>query len=298
MRAMLKSFAGFLFLLLAAPAAALAALGEPIPKGFNLQASGSPVKTMVHDFHNELLVIITAITVIVLLLLLYVITRYHHRVNKTPDVNFTHNTKLEVIWTAIPIIILLVIAYPSFKLLYFSDRTPNPEMTIKVTGYQWYWSYEYPDHGGFKFDARPLWDTPQTTDEQALKLAAEYKPNWLIDNGTPRRLFETDNRVVLPIDTNIRILVTANDVIHSFAMPSLALKKDAIPGHLNETWVRIEKEGVYYGQCSEICGTGHGYMPIAIEAVSKEAFAAWAERARTKFVANGGSITTAANTQY
>lgn len=276
------------------PAGAFASLGEPIPMGMNLQASGSPVKEMVETFHNELLVIITAITVFVLLLLLFVVARFHHRVNKTPDTSFVHHTKLEVIWTAIPVIILLVIAYPSFKLLYFSDRTPNPEMTLKVEGRQWYWNYEYPDHGGFKFDARPLWDTPQTTDEQARQLANESRPNWLIDNGEPRRLLETDNRIVLPIETNIRILVTASDVIHSFAMPSLALKTDAIPGHMNETWVRINKEGVYYGQCSEICGTGHGYMPIVIEGVSKEKFAEWAAKARTKFVDNATSATTVA----
>lgn len=288
-----------LFFILAAlfclsPVAAHANLGEPVPMGINLQASGSPVKDLIENLHHELLVIITAITVFVLALLLFVVVRYNHRVNKKPDVNFTHHTKLEIIWTAIPVLILLYIAFPSFKLLYFSDRTPNPEMTLKVEGHQWYWSYEYPDHGGFKFDARPLWDTPQTTNEQARQLANESRPNWLIDNGEPRRLLETDNRVVLPIETNIRILVTGTDVIHSFAMPSLALKTDAIPGHMNETWVRIKQEGVYYGQCSEICGTGHGFMPIVIEAVSKEKFAAWAAKARTKFVDNGNTISTIA----
>lgn len=275
-------------------APALAALGEPVQGGLNLQASGSPVKDIIETFHNQLLVTITVITVIVLALLLFVIIRFNHRIHKTPDVNFTHHTKLEVIWTAIPVVILLVLAYPSFQLLYYSDRTPNPEMTLKVEGRQWYWNYEYPDHGGFKFDARGLWDTPQTTDEQARQLAVESKINWLIDNGDPRRLLETDNRIVLPVDTNIRILITAADVIHSFAVPALALKTDAIPGHTNETWVRISKPGVYYGQCSEICGTNHAFMPIAIEAVSKEDFAKWAENAKTKFVADNGVTLTIA----
>lgn len=285
-----------LFVLLAAlfsftPAVAHANLGEPVPMGLNLQASGSPVKDMIEGLHHNLLIIITLITIFVLVALIYTIIRYHHRNNATPDVTFTHSTKIEVIWTLIPVLILLGIAYPSFKLLYYSDRTPNPEMTLKVEGRQWYWNYEYPDHGGFKFDARALWDTPQTTNDQAKQLANESKANWLIDNGEPRRLLETDNRIVLPVDTNVRILVTASDVIHSFAVPALALKTDAIPGHLNETWVRITKEGVYYGQCSEICGTGHGYMPIAIEAVSKEKFAEWAAKARTKFVENNTIIT-------
>jgi cytochrome c oxidase subunit II len=164
------------------------------------------------------------------------------------------------------VIILVIIAVPSFKVLYYMDKTQDAEMTLKVTGRQWYWDYSYPDQGDIGFSSYMIPDE-------------EIKPG-------QKRLLEVDNRIVLPIDTNIRILVTAGDVIHSWAMPALGIKKDAIPGRINETWARIDKEGVYYGQCSEICGTNHGFMPIAIEAVSKERFQQWVEEAKVKFAGN------------
>lgn len=283
----MRVFAGLKALLVTWLAAGVAQasdffVGEPIPKGIDLQAAASPVKETMHDFHWLLLAIITAIVVIVFMLLAYVMIRFRRSRNPVPSTT-THNVVIEVIWTAIPVLILAVIAVPSFKLLYYQDRTPQPEMTLKVVGHQWYWSYEYPDHGNFKFDARPIWDGPTTTQEQALQLVAESKPNWLIDAGAPRRLLETDNRVVVPVETNVRVLVTAADVLHSWAVPAFGVKKDAIPGRLNETWFRVDREGVYFGQCSEICGTGHGFMPIAIEAVSKERFAQWAEAAKKRF---------------
>ncbi len=147
------------------------------------------------------------------------------------------------------------------------DGAADAEMTVKAIGHQWYWSYEYPDHGNFTVDALMLQDD-------------ELKPGQL-------RLLETDNRVVLPIDTTIRVLVTADDVLHSWAVPAFGIKLDAVPGRLNETWVRIEREGVYYGQCSELCGVYHGFMPITIEAVSKQAFAAWVEQAKVEFAREG-----------
>lgn len=274
--------------LLATPAFAETSPYEPVNKGLGMIAAATPVKHQIHDLHNMLLVIIIAISVFVLALLAYTVIRFNKRNNPVPSTT-THHTMLEVIWTAIPVIILLVIAIPSMKLLYYSDRAVEADMTIKAEGHQWYWSYEYPDHG-VKFDARALWDTPQTTDADAKKLVAESKPSWLIDNGEPRRLLETDNRLVVPVGTTVRVLVSAADVIHSWAVPAFGVKMDAMPGHLNETWFKAEVEGVFYGQCSEICGTGHGYMPIAIEVVSQERFKAWIEQAKLKFAENGTTI--------
>ncbi len=240
--------------------AVFAAAPEPWQLGF--QPSASPVMTEINDFHNLLLVIITLIAVFVLGLMLYVMVRFSAKRNPVPS-RTAHNTVIEVIWTVIPIMILLLIAIPSFKLLYFMDRTVNPEITLKVIGHQWYWSYEYPDHGNFTFDSTMIPDK-------------DLKPGQM-------RLLEVDNRVVLPVDTNIRVLFTATDVVHSWAVPAFGVKSDAIPGRLTETWVRIEREGVYYGQCSELCGVGHGFMPVTVEAVSKPAFDQWVNEAKKKF---------------
>lgn len=257
-----------------AAATPAAAIGEPIAKGLGLQPDASPVKVLIEGLHNELLYIITGITIFVLLLLIVVVLRFNRHANKVPSTT-THNVKLEIAWTLVPVMILAIVAIPSFTLLYYENRTPTPDMTLKVTGHQWYWSYEYPDQGNISFDARPVWVTPATTDAEAQATLADSKPNWLLDVGAPRRLLETDNRIVLPVDTNVRVLINGADVIHSWSVPALGIKRDAMPGHLNETWLRVTKEGVYYGQCSQICGSGHGYMPIAIEAVSKERFAEW-----------------------
>ncbi len=227
-----------------------------------LREPASTTMERIDDFHNLLLITITLITVFVLVLLLYVMYRFSEKRNPTPS-KTTHNTVLEVLWTAVPVIILVVIAIPSFKLLYFADRVEEADMTIKAIGRQWYWSYEYPDYGNFTFDATMV-------DEEDL------------EDGQ-KRLLETDNYVVLPVDTKIRILITASDVLHSFSLPAMGIKLDAVPGRLNETWVEITREGTFYGQCSEICGTGHSYMPIAVKAVSKEAFAEWVEGAKEEF---------------
>jgi cytochrome c oxidase subunit 2 len=211
------------------------------------------------SFHDLLMVIITAITIFVLGLLVYVAIRFRASANPVPS-KTTHNTTIEVLWTVVPVIILVVIAVPSFRLLYFMEKAENPEMTIKATGYQWYWGYEYPDHGGLTFTANMLPDN-------------EIKPGM-------KRVLETDNRVVVPVNTTVRVYTTAADVLHAWAVPSFGVKKDAVPGRLNETWFRAEREGVYYGQCSEICGTNHGFMPIAVEVVSKAAFDAWVKKAQ------------------
>ena len=228
---------------------------QPKLWGLGLQEAASPVMEDIRWFHDSLMMpIITIITLFVTALLIYVMIRFNKKANPTPS-NFTHNTTVEVLWTVIPVIILVVIAIPSFKLLYKADRTSEPEMTLKVTGNQWYWSYEYPDNGDINFDSNLL----------------EGKD---LPEGAPR-LLETDNKVVLPVDTNIRILVTASDVLHNWAVPAFGIKIDTVPGRLRETWVRITKEGTYYGQCSELCGVRHAYMPIQVQAVSKEKFQAW-----------------------
>jgi cytochrome c oxidase subunit 2 len=238
----------------------LAAQPQPWQMGF--QPAASPTMERIQSFHDLLLVIITLIVLFVLGLLVYVMWRYSEKRNPTPS-KTTHNTLIEVIWTVVPVIILVVIAVPSFKLLYYADRIEDAEMTVKAIGRQWYWSYEYPDQGNFTFDAYMV-------------------PDEELEAGQPR-LLQTDTAVVLPVDTRIRILVTASDVLHSFAMPSMGIKLDAVPGRVNETWVQINDEGMYYGQCSEICGTGHSYMPIMIRAVSKAAFAKWVEQAKEEF---------------
>ena len=263
-----RGLLAFAALSLIALAAGGAVAAQPTPWQMGLQPAASPVMDEINSFHNLLLVIIFAIAIFVLALLAYVMWRFSAKRNPIPS-KTSHNTFIEVIWTAVPILILVVIAIPSFKLLYFMDRTSEAEMTLKAIGHQWYWSYEYPDHGDFTFDSLMLAD-----DE--------------LEDGQPR-LLEVDNRVVLPVDTNIRILITADDVLHSWAMPAFGVKTDAVPGRVNETWVRIEREGIYYGQCSELCGVNHGYMPIAVEAVSREAFALWVEEAKEEFARVDGT---------
>ncbi len=280
----LKYIFAFIFTLLPVSAFAEISPFEPVNGGLDLVAAATSIKEHIHDLHLELLYIIFAISIFVLGLLIYTVIRYHRRNNPTPSTT-THHMTLEIVWTVIPVLILLAIGYPSIKLIYYQDRIPESELTIKTVGHQWYWSYEYPD-SNIAFDARPLWDTPQTTDEQARAAAAEARANWLLNNGDPRRLLETDNRVVVPVDTTVRVLITGADVIHAWAVPAFGVKRDAMPGKLNETWFKAEHEGVFYGQCSEICGTGHGFMPIAIEVVSKEKFAAWLEDAKKRFASN------------
>ncbi|MBU0800701.1 MAG: cytochrome c oxidase subunit II [Alphaproteobacteria bacterium] len=261
--------------LVAGTAATLAfpalAAGGPVPGALGMPEAATPVAERIHDFHNLLLWIITAITVFVMILLLIIIVRFNSKANPKPA-QFTHNVGLEVAWTVIPVIILIIIAVPSLKLLYYGDRTHTPEMTLKVTGYQWYWGYEYPDHEGLSFMAYMV------PDDQIDASKGQH------------RLLSTDNEVVLPIDTDIQILVTAADVLHSFAVPAFGIKTDAVPGRTNETWVRITKPGVYFGQCSELCGKDHGFMPIQIRAVTKEEFEAWLITAKEEFASLSNEV--------
>jgi len=237
-------------------------MAAPVPWEMNLQPAITPIAERVRSFHDLLLWIITLITVFVLGLLLYVCYRFNESRNPVPSKR-THNTLLEVVWTAVPVLILVIIAVPSFKLLYFSRVTPPADLTIKAIGHQWAWSYEYPDNGNFTFDANLV----QTED---------LKPGQL-------RLLETDNHLVLPAGKIVRVLVTAIDVIHSWALPAAGTKVDAIPGRLNELWVQIKEPGIYYGQCSELCGAGHGFMPITVEVVPPDQYDAWVKQAQTKF---------------
>ncbi len=219
-----------------------------------LQDPASPIKAEMHSFHDLLLVIITAITAFVLVLLLYVIYRFNAKRNPVPS-KTAHNTAIEVVWTIVPVLILLIIVVPSFRLLYYGDRTQNPEMTLIATGYQWYWGYSYPDQ--------------QIPEFNSIMVADEDLQEGQL------RLLSVDNPVVLPIDTDIQLLVTAGDVIHSWAIPAFGVKRDAVPGRMNEAWVRIDEPGIYYGQCSELCGINHAFMPIEIHAVTREEFDAW-----------------------
>lgn len=274
--------AGALCLLMAAPAAL--ADGIPAAWGLGLQAPGSPAANYIDRFHNIVLVLITVITLFVMLLLLYVILRYNAWMNPRAS-RTAHNIKLEVIWTIVPCFILIALGCLSFPLLYYTDQMPTPDLTLKVTGHQWYWSYEYPDQGDIAFDSHAIWDSSDVTEQQAEKLMSESSEGWLIHND-PMRLLEVDNRVVLPVGEDIHVDITGGDVEHSWFMPALGVNRMAVPGRLSEVWLRIDHEGIYYGQCSMICGQGHGYMPIVIEGVSPEKFAAWVD-SKKKAVGQG-----------
>ena len=270
--------AGVLAMLLGGSAAlAQTIMGQPHPKQLGLQTAATPVMEDLVAFHDGLLIVITVITVFVLALLVICMVRFNRRRNPTPS-RTTHNTLIEVIWTVVPIMILTGIAIPSFKLLFFQQNIPPADLTIKAQGNQWYWSYSYPDNGKFEFDSRMLDETDRP----------KQKPN-------EPRLLAVDNDVVVPVNKVVRVQVTADaaGVIHSFAVPSFGIKIDAVPGRLNETWFKAEHEGIYYGQCSELCGRDHSFMPIAVRVVSDAEFAKWVEEAKTKFARDDTAAPTA-----
>ncbi len=236
--------------------------GIASPWQMDTQAPATEMMTNMISFHNLLLWIIGLTTLFVGVLLLIVIFKYNAKSNPVPA-KFTHNTMIEIIWTIIPIIILLVIAIPSFRLLYEQRVIPDSDMTIKVTGNQWYWSYEYPGYGDIAFDSIMI-------------------PDDELKEGQPR-LLAVDNEMIVPVDTTVRLILTASDVIHSWTIPSFGVKIDTIPGRLNEAWFNANREGIYYGQCSELCGKDHAFMPIAVRVVSAEEFAKWVEKAKVEF---------------
>jgi cytochrome c oxidase subunit 2 len=240
--------------LLAGTGAALAGAGQPLPWQLGLQEAASPVMADITSFHNFLLWIITAITAFVLILLLIVMIRFNARANPTPS-RTTHNAVIEIAWTIVPVIILVAIAIPSFRLLFVQLDNPTPDLTVKATGKQWYWSYNYPDNGNFEFDSLIVEDK-------------DLKP------GQPR-LLTVDNEMVVPVNKVVHVLVIGADVIHSFAVPSFGIKIDAVPGRLNDTWFKATSEGTFHGQCSELCGKDHAFMPITVRVVNDAEFAAW-----------------------
>ena len=239
---------------------AFAELGQPAPWEYKLQEAATPVMENITWFHNFLLVLITIITLFVLALLAIVAVKFNSKANPVPS-KTTHNTLIEVAWTLIPVLILVALVVPSFRLLFLELDIPKADLTVKVTGKQWYWSYAYPDNGKFKFDSL---------------LAQDKQP----------RLLGVDNEMVVPVNKIVRIQTTGADVIHSFAVPSFGIKIDSVPGRLNETWFKATKLGVFYGQCSELCGKDHAFMPIAVRVVSDQDFVAWVETAKKKFATN------------
>ena len=241
------------------------------PKNWQLgfQESVTSIMNDVVFMHDYILMpIITAISVFVLFLLFYVCIKFRESKNPNPS-KTTHNTFIEIVWTLIPCLILIVIAIPSFKLLYKQDIIPKADVTVKAIGYQWYWGYEYPDQNIY-FESLMVEDK-------------DLKP------GQPR-LLATDTEVVVPVNKIVKVLITSNDVLHAWAIPAFGVKRDAVPGRINETWFKADKEGVYYGQCSELCGPGHGFMPISIRAVSQEDFASWVEEAKVEFASDNNDM--------
>ncbi len=251
--------------------------GQPYAWQLGLQAAGDERMRDIIGLHTFVLYIITAVCLFVLGLLVYIMLRFNAKANPTPSAT-THNTILEVLWTVVPVIILVAIAIPSFRLLYFEDVIPPSDMTVKAIGKQWFWTYEYPDNGNFTFDALI------TPDRRSQPVQADGPP----------RLLGTNNHVVVPVGKTVRILTTGADVIHSWAIPAFGVKIDAVPGRINQTWFKADKEGMYYGECSELCGARHAFMPITVEVVSQEKFDQWVADAKTKFAAVGAPTRVAA----
>ncbi len=243
-----------------------------------LPDAASPIKERVHHFHELMMIIITSIVIVVAAAMVYTIWRYRAKKNPVPSTT-THNVPLEIVWTLIPCLILVVIMWFSLPLMYYMDTTAKPDLTLKVTGYQWYWGYSYPEQ---EIEEYTLYMVPSESDDPKNEFAAlRAKPtyqrllsNYELSSGQP-------GFVVLPVQKNIRVLTGASDVLHSFALPAFGVKKDAVPGRANETWIRINKPGIYYGQCSELCGTKHAYMPIEVRAVTPEQFDAWVATMKT-----------------
>ncbi|MEI9885180.1 MAG: cytochrome c oxidase subunit II [Rhizomicrobium sp.] len=269
----------------AAMAWASTALADPQNYQLGLQPAASPVMEQIETFHTLLVWIIVAISLFVAALLVWIIVRYNKRANPVPSKTH-HNTLLEVAWTIIPVIILVVIAIPSFKLLYYEADIPKPDVQIRVIGKQWFWTYEYPRDGNFTFDSLGL-----TTVEAADGLV----PDAAAKAGKPR-LLGTDNPVVVPVNKVVEVETTGADVIHSWSLQEMGVKMDAIPGRLNHTWFKATRTGTFYGQCSELCGARHAFMPIEVKVVTDAEYAAWLATAKKKFarIDNGNSTRLAA----
>ncbi|HUW73913.1 MAG TPA: cytochrome c oxidase subunit II [Methyloceanibacter sp.] len=250
---------------------ALAGMGQPSPWQLGFQDAATPVMAQITDFHTYVTIIITVIALFVLALMIYVMVRFNEKRNPTPS-RTSHNTAIEVAWTVIPIFILVAIAIPSFRLLFAQYDFPKADVTITATGSQWYWSYEYPDEG-ISFDSIMV-------------------PDASLKEGQPR-LLTVDNEVVVPVNANVIVGLKSNDVIHDWALPSFGVKLDAVPGRLQQTWFRAEKEGWFYGQCSELCGRNHAFMPIAVRVVSQDEYDAWIAKTKSAAIDTGGKVASA-----
>ncbi len=250
---------------------AWAGVGQPSPWETGMQEMVTELGQNVSNFHTYLTWLMAAVCLFVLALLLAIVARFNESKNPVPS-KTTHNTLLEVAWTIVPVLILVAIAIPSFRLLREQLVPPQADLVVKATGYSWYWGYEYPEDqgGGFKFDSNMVTEDKDRKPDQP-------------------RLLGADNAMVVPVGKVVRVQVTSADVLHAFALPSFAVKVDAVPGRLNETWFKAEKEGVYYGQCSELCGNGHPYMPIEIRVVSEQQYAAWLAEAKQRYASTDGS---------
>ncbi len=252
---------------LALSGTAYAGEGAPVPWQMGFQPAATPIMEQIDSFHDYVNIIITLIALFVLGLLVYVMVRFNERRNPQPS-RTTHNTALEIAWTVIPVLILIAIAIPSFRLLFAQYDFPKPDLTITATGSQWYWTYEYPDHG-ITFDSIMV-------------------PEADLKEGQPR-LLAVDREVVVPVNKNVIVGLKSNDVIHDWAVPAFGVKLDAVPGRLQSTWFRAESEGIFYGQCSELCGRNHAFMPIAVRVVSEEEFADWLAQTKASASRDGAS---------
>ena len=273
-----RAFPLFLMIISTYPIMLLQSLNAIEPQGvakdygIDLQNPVTEVAKDVYSMHAFVTIIMAIITLFVLGLLIWVCYKYSASKNKNPS-KTVHNTLIEILWTAIPVLILVVIAVPSFKLLYKQDVIPEPDLTIKAIGYQWYWGYEYPDNGNFTYEAFMLQSEEELEEDKPFK-----------------RMLTTDTKVVVPVNKIIRMQVTAADVLHSWAIPAFGVKTDAVPGRLNETWFKAEKTGIYYGMCSELCGVNHQSMPIEIHVVTQENFDIWVEEAKTKYASKNNKF--------
>ncbi len=238
----------------------------PRPWQMSLQAGHSPVQSEVVALNTFVLYIIIGIVIFIAGLMLYVFVKFNHRAHPIPT-RTSHNTTIEILWTTVPVLILIAIAVPSFRLVYFQDRATHPDMTVKVTGHQWYWEYTYPEQGGLDFQSYMIPEKQLKPEQRGLRQLA------------------VDNPMVVPVGKNVRVLIASGDVLHSFFIPSLGVQRYAIPGRLIETWFKVDKPGDYYGECNQICGINHSAMSIAVHAVSEADYADWLKQAKTKFSA-------------
>lgn len=260
-------------------------IGQPVDKRIWLQEAASEQAQKISDFNELLFWIILVITIFVFILMFYTMWRFREKANPVPS-KVSHNTFIEIIWTVVPIIILVVIGVISLPLLYWQDQVPETDMAIHVTGNQWNWTYNYPDHGDIEITANVVPDAAFTDSELRASTEAELTEFLGWPAKLNARLLDTDYRIVLPVDTKVKVQLTASDVLHAWTVPAFGVKLDAVPGRLNETWFEANQTGIFYGQCSELCGKDHAYMPIAVEVVSKEQFARWVAR-------QGGTIASA-----